>query len=321
MGPGCGTDGEAFVKGKVAITCLQMQNDLYRHRDRIEAASYELVVPTLTGQRFETDELIGLASDCVGIIAGDDDLGRRTLTGLTELKVLVRWGIGTDSVDFDAANDMGIVVRNTPGVFGDEVADSAFGFILNLARGHHLIDAAVRRGEWVKVEGISLSGETLGVVGAGSIGSAVIQRALGFGMSVVVSDPYFEGELPPGASLVDLNELLRRSRFVVLTAPATPDTRGMISASIIQKMRHDAFIINVARGDLIVESDLANALKSGALAGAGLDVFNTEPLPSTSPLRDLNVLLGSHNGSNTTAGVRRASQRAVDILLDELSRL
>ena len=86
-------------------------------------------------------------------------------------------------------------------------------------------------------------------------------------------------------------------------------------------MRHDAFIINVARGDLIVESDLANALKSGALAGAGLDVFNTEPLPSTSPLRDLNVLLGSHNGSNTTAGVRRASQRAVDILLDELSRL
>lgn len=309
------------MSDKVAITCLQMQNDLYRHRERIEAAGYELVVPALTGQRFESDELIELARDCVGIVAGDDDLGRRTLAGLTHLKALVRWGIGTDSVDFEAAREMGIVVRNTPGVFGGEVADSAFGFILNLARGHHLIDAAVRRGDWMKVEGISLSGETLGVVGAGSIGSAVVRRGFGFGMSVLAYDPYFEGQLPYGASLVDLDELLHRSRFVVLTAPSTPSTRGMISAAALETMRPDAFMINVARGDLIVEADLVAALESGALAGAGLDVFEVEPLPADSPLRDLNVLLGSHNGSNTTAGVRRASQQAVDALLQELGRV
>ncbi len=309
------------MSGKIAITCLQMQNDLYRHRARIEAAGYELVVPTLTGQRLEADALIGVAGDCVGIIAGDDDLGRRTLTGLPNLQVLVRWGIGTDSVDFEAARELGVVVRNTPGVFGDEVADSAFGFILNLARGHHLIDTAVRRGEWRKLEGVSLSGETLGVVGAGSIGSAVIRRGLGFGMTVLAHDPYFQGELPSGASLVDYNELLQQSRFLVLTAPSTPNTHGMINEATLGAMRPDAFVINVARGDLIVEADLVAALGSGALAGAGLDVFEVEPLPAESPLRELNVVLGSHNGSNTTAGVRRASQQAVEILLEELGRV
>jgi len=313
-------NGEPFVSGKIAITCLQMQNDLQRHRDRVEAAGYELIVPTLTGQRFEADDRVAVARDCVGIVAGDDDLGRRTLMGLPNLKVLVRWGIGTDGVDFDTARELGVVVRNTPGVFGDEVADSAFGYILNLARGHHVIDAAVRRGAWRKVEGVSLTGETLGVVGAGSIGSAVVRRGLGFGMVVVAYDPFFRGELPSGASLVDLDELLHRARFLVLTAPSTESTRGMINSSTLALMRSDAFLVNVARGDLIVEADLVAALESGVLAGAGLDVFEVEPLRVDSPLHNLNVVLGSHNGSNTTAGVRRASQQAVDILLEELGR-
>lgn len=308
------------MSGKIAVTCLQMQNDLDRHRERIEAAGYELVVPALTGQRFEADALIALAHDCVGIVAGDDDLGRKTLTGLPNLKVLVRWGIGTDTVDFDAARELGVVVRNTPGVFGDEVADSAFGFILNLARGHHLIDAAVRRGDWMKIEGIALAGETLGVVGAGSVGTAVVRRGIGFGMNVVAYDPFFQGELPGEALMVDLGELLRRSRFMVLTAPSTASTRGMVNATSLARMRADAFVVNVARGDLIVETDLVAALKSGALAGAGLDVFEVEPLPHSSPLRNLNVVLGSHNGSNATAGVMRASQMAVDLVLEELGR-
>ncbi|ORB30634.1 hydroxyacid dehydrogenase [Mycolicibacterium parafortuitum] len=309
------------MRRSIAITCKQMQNHLPRHRERLEAAGFDLVVPTLSGQQFNTAELIDIAHECVGIIAGDDDLGRATLTGLPNLKVLVRWGIGTDTVDFDAARALGVVVRNTPGVFGDEVADSAFGYILNLARGHHLIDAAVRRGEWKKIEGVSLSGETLGVVGAGSIGTAVVRRGLGFGMSVVVHDPFVQSGLPEGAVLVGLDELLTRSRFVVLTAPSTDSTRGMINAASLRKFRADAFLVNVARGDLVVESDLADALRKGALAGAGLDVFDVEPLPVDSPLRSLNVVLGAHNGSNATAGVMRASQRAVDILLEELERV
>jgi D-3-phosphoglycerate dehydrogenase len=309
------------MTAKVAITCLQMQNDLHRHRDRLETAGYELVVPTLVGQRLETDDLVTVAAGCTGLIAGDDDLGRRSLERLSELKVLVRWGIGTDSVDFAAATDLGIVVRNTPGVFGEEVADSAFGYILNLARGHHVIDAAVRRGEWTKFEGVSLHGEALGVVGAGSIGSAVMRRGIGFGMRVLTYDPFLTEALPAGVEQVDLPRLLAESRFVVLTAPATPDTRGMINASALAQMRPEAYLVNVARGDLVVESDLIAALQSGRLAGAGLDVFQVEPLPPGNALYELNVVLGSHNGSNTSQGVERASQRAVDILLEELQQV
>jgi D-3-phosphoglycerate dehydrogenase len=309
------------MTARIAITCLQMQNDLHRHRDRLEAAGYELVVPTLVGQRFETDDLITVAAGCVGLIAGDDDLGRRSLEGLPDLKVLIRWGIGTDSVDFDAAADCGIVVRNTPGVFGEEVADSAFGYVLNLARGHHSIDAAVRRGEWIKVEGVSLHDEVLGVVGAGSIGSAVMRRGIGFGMRVLVYDPFLTEALPAGVEQVNLPQLLTESRFVVLTAPATPDTRGMINATTLAQMRPEAYLVNVGRGELVVERDLVAALRNGGLAGAGLDVFQVEPLPVDSALRELNVVLGSHNGSNTRQGVERASERAVSILLEELEKV
>jgi D-3-phosphoglycerate dehydrogenase / 2-oxoglutarate reductase len=309
------------MTARIAITCLQMQNDLHRHRDRLEAAGYQLVVPTLVGQRFETDDLVTVAAGCVGLIAGDDDLGRRSLEGLPDLEVLIRWGIGTDSVDFDAAAECGIVVRNTPGVFGEEVADSAFGYVLNLARGHHAIDAAVRRGEWIKVEGVSLHDEVLGVVGAGSIGSAVMRRGIGFGMRVLVYDPFLTEALPSGVEQVDLPQLLAESRFVVLTAPATPDTRGMINATTLSQMRPEAYLVNVGRGELVVERDLVAVLRNGGLAGAGLDVFQVEPLPADSALRELNVVLGSHNGSNTRQGVERASERAVSILLEELEKV
>jgi D-3-phosphoglycerate dehydrogenase len=309
------------MTARIAITCLQMQNDLHRHRDRLETAGYELAVPTLVGQRFETDDLVSVAAGCVGLIAGDDDLGRRSLEGLPDLKVLIRWGIGTDSVDFDAAAKCGIVVRNTPGVFGEEVADSAFGYILNLARSHHSIDAAVRRGEWTKVEGVSLHDQVLGVVGAGSIGSAVMRRGIGFGMRVLVYDPFLTGSLPDGVEQVEMPRLLKESRFVVLTAPATPDTRGMINATTLSQMRPEAYLVNVGRGELVVESDLVAALRDGRLAGAGLDVFEVEPLPSDSALRELNVVLGAHNGSNTRQGVERASERAVSILLEELEQV
>jgi D-3-phosphoglycerate dehydrogenase / 2-oxoglutarate reductase len=306
---------------KIAVTCLQMQDDLDRHRDRIQEAGYELVVPTLLGQRFESDDLVRVAAGCIGLIAGDDDLGRRSLERLPDLRVLVRWGIGTDTVDFAAAEDCGIVVRNTPGVFGEEVADSAFGYVLNIARGHHKIDAAVRRGEWLKIQGTSLHDQVLGVVGAGSIGRAVMRRGIGFGMRVLTHDPFLAEELPSGVEQVDLQRLLTESRFVILTAPATADTRGMINAETLSQMRPDAYLVNVARGELVVERDLVAALRDGGLAGAGLDVFEVEPLPADSELRELNVVLGSHNGSNTRQGVERASQRAVDIMLEELARL
>lgn len=296
-----------------------MQVELPRHRQRIEDLGYEVVAPDLQGrQQFTAAELLEYRSCLVGIIAGDDELSSEFFDGAPKLETVIRWGIGMDSVDHDAARRHGVSVRNTPGVFGLEVADSAFGYILNLVRGYIDIDLAVRRGEWPKIEGVTLAGSQLGIVGFGSIGSEIAKRGQAFGMSVVASDPLLQAA-PEHVDMVDLDELLRTSRFIVLACPLTSDTFHVIDAARLASVRSDAYLINVARGPVILEEDLIEALEQGRLAGAALDVFETEPLPLESKLRDLpNVILGAHNASNTREGVARASTTAVDFLLEEL---
>jgi D-3-phosphoglycerate dehydrogenase len=298
-----------------------MQVELPRHRARIEELGYDVIAPELGGrQQFTAAELLDYKSRLVGIIAGDDELDREFFAGATTLKTVIRWGIGMDSVDHEAARQHGVTVRNTPGVFGYEVADSAFGYILNLVRGYLTVDAAVRRGEWPKVEGITLAGARLGVVGFGAIGREIAKRGLGFDMDVVAFDPYVE-TAPHGVSIVDLDELLATSRFIVLACPLTPDTFHLINASRLGLLRQDAYLVNVARGPVVLETDLIDALKAGQLAGAALDVFEVEPLPLSSELRTLpNVVLGAHNASNTREGVVRASNAAVEFLIEELAR-
>lgn len=305
----------------ILVTCQQMQRELPRHRERIEKLGYELIAPELAGrQQFTAAELLEFGDRLVGIIAGDDQLDEQFFAGASKLKTVIRWGIGMDSVDHEAAREHGVTVRNTPGVFGHEVADSAFGYILNLARGHIGVDAAVRRGEWPKVEGTTLAGTQLGIVGFGSIGRKIARRGTGFGMNVVAYDPMVD-PAASGVTIVDLGALLATSRFIVLACPLTPETFHLINAERLALVRPDAYLVNVARGPVVLEKDLIEALRSGRLAGAALDVFEAEPLPLDSELRTLsNVILGAHNGSNTREGVARASATAVDFLLEELTR-
>lgn len=305
----------------ILVTCRQMQVELPRHRERIERLGYEVVAPDLAGrQQFSAVELLEYSSRLVGIIAGDDQLDREFFDGAPNLKTVIRWGIGMDSVDHEAARQHRVTVRNTPGVFGHEVADSAFGYMLNLARGYITIDAAVRRGEWPKVEGITLAGARLGIVGLGAIGREIARRGGAFDMDIVAHDPFVDTP-PADVSMVDLDKLLATSRFIVLACPLTPETLHLINAARLALVRPDAYLVNVARGPVVLETDLIDALKSGRLAGAALDVFEVEPLPLASELRTLpNVVLGAHNASNTREGVTRASNTAVDFLLEELAR-
>jgi D-3-phosphoglycerate dehydrogenase len=305
----------------ILVTCRQMQVELPRHRERIEELGYDVVAPELAGrQQFTAAELLEYSPRLVGIIAGDDELNREFFEGAPKLKTVIRWGIGMDSVDHDAAREHGVTVRNTPGVFGQEVADAAFGYILSLARGYIAVDAAVRRGEWPKVEGVTLAGARLGVVGFGSIGREIAKRGRGFDMNVVAFDPFVD-TAPAGVSMVDLDKLLATSRFIVLACPLTPETFHLINADRLALVRPDAYLVNVARGPVVVEAHLIDALTSGRLAGAALDVFEVEPPPLNSELRTLpTVVLGAHNGSNTREGVMRASNAAVDFLLEELAR-
>lgn len=305
----------------ILVTCRQMQVELPRHRERIEKLGFEVIAPELGGrQQFTAVELLEYSSRLVGIIAGDDQLDRDFFARAVQLKTVIRWGIGMDSVDHEAARLHGVTVRNTPGVFGHEVADSAFGYMLNLARGYIAVDAAVRRGEWPKVEGVTLAGARLGIVGFGAIGREIARRGAGFDMEVVACDPFVD-TAPQGVSLVDLDKLLATSRFIVLSCPLTPETLHLINADRLAVVRPDTYLVNVARGPVVRESDLVDALKSGRIAGAALDVFEVEPLPIASELRTLpNVVLGAHNASNTREGVIRASNAAVDFLIEELAR-
>jgi len=305
----------------VLVTCRQMQVELPLHRERVESLGYEVLAPDLGArQQFTAAELLEYRDRLVGIIAGDDLLDREFFAGASKLKAVIRWGIGMDSVDHDAAREHGVPVRNTPGVFGYEVADSAFGYILNLVRGYIAVDAAVRRGEWPKFEGITLAGTTLGIVGFGAIGRQIAKRGLGFDMNVVAFDPFVD-TAPDGVTLVDLDTLMSTSRFIVLACPLTPETFHIIDAARLELARSDAYLINVARGPVVSEEDLIAALTRGGIAGAALDVFEVEPLPAASELRSLpNVILGAHNGSNTREGVTRASKTAVDFLIEELSK-
>lgn len=304
----------------VLVTCRQMQVELPRHRERIESLGYEVLAPDLGGrQQFTAAELLEYGSHLVGIIAGDDELDREFFAGAHNLKTVIRWGIGMDSVDHEAAREHGVRVRNTPGVFSQEVADSAFGYILNLARGYVVVDSAVRAGEWPKWEGFTLAGTRLGIVGFGAIGREIAKRGRGFDMDVVAYDPFVDADAE--TAIVDLGSLLQTSRFIVLACPLTPETFHLIDADALSLAQPDAYVVNVARGPVVHESALIEALTNKRLAGAALDVFEREPLPMDSPLRSLpNVVLGAHNGSNTRQGVERASSTAVDFLIEELTK-
>lgn len=204
-------------------------------------------------------------------------------------------------------------------MFSDEVADLALSYVLSLARRTLHVDAAVRRGEWLRVGGLSLRGKTAGIIGLGGIGQAIALRCRAFGMQVVGHDVVElsrESLRACGAEQTALESVLKESDFLVLACNLTDENRHMINRETLQSMKNGAYLVNVARGPLVDENALIQALASGQIAGAGLDVFETEPLPESSLLRRLsNCLLGSHGGSSTAEAIRRVNETTIAIAL------
>ena len=228
-------------------------------------------------------------------IGGFDGLAIRSATKVTAkllekangLKVIGRAGIGVDNVDIPAATARGIIVMNTP--FGNSIttAEHAITLMLSLARQIPEADASTRAGKWEKNKflGVEIFGKTLGIIGCGNIGSIVADRAIGLKMKVIAYDPYLSVEraLHLGVEKVELDELLRRADFITLHTPLTDKTRNIINAQALGRTKKGVRLINCARGELIEEAALLEALKSGHVAGAALDVFREEP-PPPSPL-------------------------------------
>ena len=229
--------------------------------------------------------------------------------------MISKWGTGLDSIDRDAAQRLGIQVRNTPGAFTDAVADSVMGYILTFARRLHDLDAAVKSGEWSKLAARALNECTLGVVGVGRIGKAVLNRGKAFGCRLLGNDIIEVDRVfieTVYAQVVPLAELLAASDFVSLNCDLNPSSRHLIDARALTLMKEGAVLINTARGAIVDEAALIKALKSGRLGGAALDVFEEEPLPAESPLRGIdNVLLGAHNANSSPTAWDRVHRNTI----------
>jgi D-3-phosphoglycerate dehydrogenase len=298
-----------------------MQNVFERFSHRFDERGIGYYLPPVVQQPTE-DELIAIIGDYDGMIAGDDPLSERVLSRAQRMRIISKWGVGTDGIDLVAARSFGIAVTNTPGVFGDDVADVAAGYLVVAARQLHRIHDSVASGGWFKYEGVRLAGKTLGIAGYGSVGAALAHRGRGFGMTVIAHD--VEGSardraLNDGVEAVALEELFRRSDFLTLCLPLTSESRGVVDRRMLALMPRGSVIVNVARGGLVDEEALVEALETGRLAAAALDVFAEEPLPAEHPLRRFpQCVLGSHNASNTREGVLQTSELAVDNLLSGL---
>jgi len=263
------------------------------------------------------DALISLMSDRV-----DEELLDAAGAGL---RVVANYAVGYDNIDVAACGRRGVVVTNTPDVLTDATADHAFALLLGVARRLLEGDDLVRSGGWTGWEpgqllGRHVTGATLGIVGMGRIGAAVARRAAAFGMSVVYHNRRRSPEVEAltGARLVSLDELLRTSDFVTLHCPLTEATHHLIDAEALRSMKRTAVLVNTARGPVVDEEALAEALEAGELWGAGLDVFEREPLVTERLVRLPNVLLAPHTGSATVVardGMARLCAQAVVTVL------
>lgn len=279
----------------------------------------------------DVDVRTGLAPDELkSIISSYDGLAIRSSTKVTadildaasSLKVIGRAGIGVDNVDVKAATAKGVIVMNTP--FGNSIttAEHALAMMMALARQIPQADRSTRASKWEKSKfmGVELAGKTLGIIGCGNIGAIVAGRAQGLKMRVIAHDPYLSSERAEdlGVDKVDLDELYARADFISLHAPATDTTRGIINSAALAKMRPGVRLINCARGPLVVEADLREALESGHVAGAALDVFNEEPARDN-PLFDMEQVIATpHLGASTVEAQEKVALQVAEQIADFL---
>jgi D-3-phosphoglycerate dehydrogenase len=282
----------------------------------------DLIIPTVE-ERLEEYQILEYAGDFDGTICGDDQYSAHVLRACSpRLRVISKWGTGIDSIDSRTAKDLGIRVFRTPNAFTLPVADTVLGYVLAFARRQPWMDQRVKTGYWEKLPGRSLSECTLGVVGVGNIGKAVLERAQAFGMELLGNDiieinqEFIEDT---GVEMISLADLLSRADFVSINCDLNPTSYHLINKESLANMKSNAVLINTARGQVIDEPALISALQIGDIAGAALDVFEMEPIPSNSPLLQMdNVMLAPHNANSSPTAWEHIHWNTIRNLLDGL---
>jgi D-3-phosphoglycerate dehydrogenase len=266
-------------------------------------------------------ELALLVVEADALIAGNDQVDAEVIEAGNKLKIISRYGVGVDNVDLAAATAKGIPVTNTPGTNEQSVADLVFGLMLAAARQIPTVVEHVRTGGWNRRLGTEVWGKTLGIIGFGKIGRGVAHRSKGFDMRVLVHDVCVDenAENEFGVTFVSREEVIRQADFLSLHTPCTPETRNMICAAQLEMMKPSAILINTARGGLIDEKALVEAIRNKAIAGTALDVLEHEP-PKNRELLELdNVLITSHIGGYTTEAINAMSMLAAENVIQGLA--
>jgi len=306
---------------KLLITAPYMQPVVEKFRHAFKEHNIQIILPPVK-ERLTEEELLSHIEGIDGVISGDDHFTERVLKRAKNLKVISKWGTGIDSIDLDACKRLGIAVRNTTNAFSEPVADSVLGYMLSFARNLYGMDQNMKKGEWAKIPGVSLRERTLGIIGVGDVGKAIVRRAVAFGMKIVGNDLVdmpVEFITATGIKMVSKEDLLRQSDFVSLNCDLNPTSYHIMSKKEFRQMMPTSYFINTARGPLVDESELVKALQNNQIAGAALDVFEVEPLPEDSLLRGMdNVLLAPHNANSSPGAWERVHQNTILNLLDVL---
>lgn len=308
---------------KILVTCPPMLKTKEHFIPILEQNGYEAVCPDFD-QVMKEKDIIKILPECEGWIIGDDPATRKVFEAgkKGKFRAAVKWGIGIDNIDFNACDELGIPITNTPNMFGKEVADVALGYIIALARETFYIDRQIRNFKWPKNTGISLEDKTVALVGYGDIGMNLSIRLKALDMNIQIYDPGIK--LPTTDKQIIHKEWpdnIEKCDFIVFTCALNKHNKHMLNEKILKICKNDVRIINVARGPLINEDDLSIALKKGNVHSVALDVFESEPLPNESYLRKHPLcILGSHNSSNTIEAVKKTNINALNKLFSFLEK-
>lgn len=299
------------------VLCNSLSAESGPHFELLKEAGFTCDVVSRDIDLWVEDQLVSALQGYHAAIAGNEPYTASVLQRCPELRVISRTGVGFDAIDLDECDRRQVVVATTPGVNHHAVAEHTIALLMGVARGFPALDTAVRNCQWKRSAPPRVMGSTLGLVGLGRVGQATAIRALGLGMHVIAADEQapadFLKEHP--VKLVSIDQLLAESDYISLHAPTTQATRHMINSQSIARMKPTAVLINTARGQLVNEGDLCEALASGRLRAAGLDVFEVEPLPASSPLLKLdNVLLSGHIAGLDAESHRDAFAMAADTI-------
>ena len=279
------------------------------------------VVPNpYKGKGLSENELIGLIKGVDALLTGVDQVTAKVIRAADRLKVISKFGTGVDNIDLDAATENGIIVTNTPGMNANAVADMTFSLMLGIARKVTLAFDQVRAGRWSLIVGTEIWKKSLGLIGLGKIGKGVAIRASGFNMKLLAYDKFPDKKFAKerNIKLVTLNQLLQASDFISIHVPLTPDTENLIGKCQFEMMKTSAFLINTARGGIVDENALYDALVSGRIAGAAVDVLKEEP-PKKNRLVELeNFIITPHISSFTKEAIRNTERVSAQNIIDLL---